>query len=118
MWEPGRRENGTCCLVSAASSLTFFIFLTDHFTCQHHPSDQTGYGEPSAHQAMHVEPFLKRDERRGPAFDQCIEELFWPLLEYITESTNNVGKNSCPICISLVDVSYQSAVSYCRIYTP
>lgn len=85
MWEPGRRENGTCCLVSAASSLTFFIFLTDHFTCQHHPSDQTGYGEPSAHQAMHVEPLLKRDERRGPAFDQCIEELFWPLLEYITE---------------------------------
>lgn len=49
MWEPGRRENGTCCLFSAASSLTFFIFLTDHFTCQHHPSDQTGYGEPSAH---------------------------------------------------------------------
>lgn len=27
--------------------------------------------------------------------------------------TNYVGKNSCPICIF-----YQSAVSYCRIYTP
>lgn len=49
MWDPGRRENGTCCLFSAASSVTFFFILTDHFTCQHHPSDQMGYTEPSTH---------------------------------------------------------------------